>query len=107
MTIACPQRAHRRVGCAVEVLHLIGSVPGRAPGEAHADERLGIDPAAELDELFKSWPGRLQASPGAEGLAAIGIADRVLPFEVAEIGIVQGAAPEANDARLQVEQGRD
>src|SRR5262249_33234491 len=73
----------------------------RALLEAYAKERLGPNRAAQLDEFLQARSGRLQTTPGAEGLAPVGISDRVAPLEFAQVGIVQRATAEADHAGLE------
>src|SRR6185437_5190410 len=83
MAILRTQLAHRGVESAVEVLDLVRSILRSFLGHPNAQEWLGADVLAELHDLFEPRPGGLQAAPGAERLAAIGVADRVAPVELA------------------------
>ena len=105
MAVARPQPTHRRVGGAIEVLDLQGGIFRLAAGKANADKRLGADLPAKLDDLLQSRSGRLQAAPGTEGLAAVGITQGVAPFKVAVTRFIQGAAAEANDSGFQSPDG--
>ena len=97
VSVGGPELAHRRGGRAVEVFHLIGGILGRLAGEPHADQRLGADPLAELEELFQPGVGRFQAAPaGRKRHALLRVADGGLPLEA-----LDRAAAEANDARPQ------
>src|SRR3954471_18571435 len=97
MTVLGAQRAHRRFRGGVEILDLFGGVAGGAAVEAHTDERLRFDRTAELHELLEPRPRRLKSAPGAERLALLDVAHRLLPIEITGI---DRAAAEADDARL-------
>ncbi len=97
MSVGGPQLAHGRRGRAVEVLDLVGRVLGLLAGEAHADQRLGLAPAAKLHELLQAGVARFQAAPaGGEGHAPGRVADGGRPVEA-----LGRAAAEADDARPQ------
>ena len=100
MAVPGPQGTHRRVDAAVEVLDLVGGVLGVAPADPDAEQRLGADQSAELDELLQSRPGRLEPSPGPERPAQVGVADRVPPLELAKVGVIERAPAEPDDPRL-------
>ena len=52
----------------------------------------------ELDELFQARPGRLQAAPGPERPAAVGVADRVTPLEVSIARLLERTPSEPDDS---------
>ena len=97
MSIPGSRGPHRRVDAAIEVLHLVRGIPGRAAGDSDAYQGLGADEMAELDELLEARPGRLQAAPGPERPAAVGVADRVTPLEIAKARLLERTSPEPDD----------
>ncbi len=91
------------VRAAVAVLDQRGGITGLPIAEAHAHEGLGIDRAAELQELVHPHVARLRASAGVgKGGAPLGRHSQVLPFEV----LADRGAAEAEHARLQGAQRR-
>ncbi len=99
MTIPGSHGPHRRVDAAIEVLHLVGGILGSAAGDPHADQGLGADQMAELDEFLEARPGRLQAAPGPERPAPVGVADRVTPLEISKPRLLERTSAEPDDSR--------
>ena len=98
--------AHQGGGCAVDVFDLFGGHGLRALAAVDRDVRLGIDEAAQVQELVDADVVVLDPEPGRvlARRAAVGITDAVLPVVAAD----EIAARPAIYRRIQLlEQGQD
>ena len=96
MAVLGPQLPSCCFHAAIAVFDFSRRIFGLLAGPSHADERLGPDIPAESNELVDPNEILFQPAPdGGEGLPFVPRASAGFP-----IVVFDGAAPEANDARV-------
>ena len=101
MSIPGSHGTHGRVDRAVEVLNLVSGVSGRPSSSPNADQGLSADKPAELHDLFQPWPGRLKPPQARKGFRLSGSPTASRQSNSPRFGIIQRAAAEPDDSRLQ------